>query len=79
MARKSDKKRTSKDQLALAVRKHFNGMAVNEIDVVVEEDFHGLGLRLGLEAELLEELAVVGIEVGDLFALGGGADEGSGV
>lgn len=36
MARKTDKRRTSKDQLALAVRKHFNGMAVSEIDVVVE-------------------------------------------
>jgi len=36
MARKKDKRRTSKEQLALAVRKHFNAAAVNEIDVVVE-------------------------------------------
>lgn len=36
MARKKDKRRVSKEQLALAVRKHFNGAAVNEIDVVVE-------------------------------------------
>jgi hypothetical protein len=36
MARSKDKRRVSKDQLALAVRKHFNSAAVNEIDVVVE-------------------------------------------
>ena len=36
MAQKKDKRRVSKDQLALAVRKHFNSAAVNEIDVVVE-------------------------------------------
>lgn len=36
MARKREKRRTSKEQLALAVRKHFNGAAVSEIDVVVE-------------------------------------------
>jgi len=36
MARKRDKRRVSKEQLALAVRKNFNGAAVNEIDVVVE-------------------------------------------
>jgi hypothetical protein len=35
-ARQKDKRRVSKDQLALAVRKHFNSAAVNEIDVVVE-------------------------------------------
>lgn len=36
MARRKDKRRVSKDQLATNVRKHFNGAAVNEIDVVVE-------------------------------------------
>ena len=36
MARKREKRRTSKEQLALAVRKNFNGAAVSEIDVVVE-------------------------------------------
>jgi transcription elongation factor Elf1 len=36
MARRKDKRRVSKDQLAMNVRKHFNGAAVNEIDVVVE-------------------------------------------
>lgn len=36
MARKRDQRRVSKDQLALAVRKNFNGAAVSEIDVVVE-------------------------------------------
>ena len=36
MARKKEKRRISKEQLALAVRKHFNGAAVSEIDVVVE-------------------------------------------
>lgn len=36
MARKRDQRRISKDQLALAVRKNFNGAAVSEIDVVVE-------------------------------------------
>ncbi|RMY09840.1 hypothetical protein D0866_14564 [Hortaea werneckii] len=36
MARRKDKRRVSKEQLALAVRKNFNSAAVNEIDVVVE-------------------------------------------
>ncbi|GAB7364802.1 hypothetical protein MBLNU230_g5598t1 [Neophaeotheca triangularis] len=36
MARRKDKRRISKDQLALAVRKNFNSAAVNEIDVVVD-------------------------------------------
>lgn len=36
MARRKEKRRVSKDQLATNVRKHFNGAAVNEIDVVVE-------------------------------------------
>ena len=36
MARRKDKRRTSKEQLALAVRKNFNAAAVSEIDVVVE-------------------------------------------
>jgi histone deacetylase complex subunit SAP30 len=36
MARKREKRRVSKEQLALAVRKNFNSAAVNEIDVVVD-------------------------------------------
>lgn len=36
MARKKEQRRISKENLALAVRKNFNGAAVNEIDVVVE-------------------------------------------
>lgn len=36
MARRKDKRRISKEQLALAVRKNFNSAAVNEIDVVVD-------------------------------------------
>lgn len=36
MARRKDKRRISKEQLALAVRKNFNSAAVSEIDVVVE-------------------------------------------
>lgn len=36
MARKREQRRVSKDQVALAVRKNFNGAAVSEIDVVVE-------------------------------------------
>ena len=36
MARRKDKRRVSREQLATNVRKHFNGAAVNEIDVVVE-------------------------------------------
>lgn len=36
MARKREKRRISKEQLALAVRKNFNSAAVSEIDVVVE-------------------------------------------
>jgi histone deacetylase complex subunit SAP30 len=36
MARRKDKRRVSKEQLATNVRKHFNSAAVNEIDVVVE-------------------------------------------
>lgn len=36
MARRKEKRRVSKDQLALAVRKNFNAAAVSEIDVMVE-------------------------------------------
>lgn len=36
MARRKDKRPVSRDALATAVRKHFNGAAVNEIEVVVE-------------------------------------------
>ncbi|KAF2452723.1 hypothetical protein BDY21DRAFT_367521 [Lineolata rhizophorae] len=36
MAHKKSKRRVSKDQLALAVRKNFNGLAVNENDVIVD-------------------------------------------
>lgn len=36
MARKKEKRRISKEQLALAVRKNFNGAAVSETDVVVD-------------------------------------------
>ena len=36
MARKKDKRRVSKDQLATSVRKHFNGAAVSEMDVITE-------------------------------------------
>ncbi|GAB7354249.1 hypothetical protein MBLNU459_g4784t3 [Dothideomycetes sp. NU459] len=36
MARKKDKRKVSKEQLALAVRKNFNDAAVNEIDVMVD-------------------------------------------
>lgn len=36
MARRKDRRRISKEQLATTVRKHFNSAAVSEIDVVVE-------------------------------------------
>ncbi|KAI9726631.1 MAG: hypothetical protein M1828_000998 [Chrysothrix sp. TS-e1954] len=36
MARRKQTRKSSKDQLAIAVRKHFNGLAVNETDVVVD-------------------------------------------
>lgn len=36
MARKKHARRQSKDRLALAVRKHFNGMGVQENDVIVD-------------------------------------------
>ena len=36
MARSKERRKTTKEQLALAVRKHFNSMAVNETDVVTE-------------------------------------------
>lgn len=36
MARKKDKRRVSKDQLATSVRKHFNGAAVSEMEVITE-------------------------------------------
>ncbi|KAK3645698.1 hypothetical protein LTR56_003700 [Elasticomyces elasticus] len=36
MARRKEKRRVSKEQLALAVRKNFNSAAVSETDVVVE-------------------------------------------
>lgn len=35
MARKKEQRRIAKDQLATTVRKHFNGAAVSETDVVV--------------------------------------------
>lgn len=36
MIKKRDKRKIPKEQLALAVRKHFNGLAVNESDVLVD-------------------------------------------
>lgn len=36
MARRREKRRVGREQLATSVRKHFNGAAVNETDVVVE-------------------------------------------
>lgn len=36
MARRKEKRKVSKEQLALTVRKNFNAAAVNEIDVMVE-------------------------------------------
>lgn len=36
MARRKDKRKVGKEQLALAVRKNFNDAAVNEIDVMVD-------------------------------------------
>ena len=36
MARRKEKRRVSKEQLALAVRKNFNAAAVSEMDVMVE-------------------------------------------
>ncbi|RFU74444.1 hypothetical protein TARUN_7808 [Trichoderma arundinaceum] len=36
MVRKQQIKRQSKDQLALAVRKHFNGLGIQESDVIVD-------------------------------------------
>lgn len=36
MARRKEKRKTGKEQLALTLRKHFNGLAVSETDVVVE-------------------------------------------
>ena len=36
MARRKGKTKVSKDQLALAVRKHFNGLAVSETEVIVD-------------------------------------------
>lgn len=34
MARRKDKQKAPKEQLALAVRKHFNSLAVNDTDVM---------------------------------------------
>jgi histone deacetylase complex subunit SAP30 len=36
MVRRQKKKRQAKEQLALAVRKHFNGLGVQENDVIVD-------------------------------------------
>jgi hypothetical protein len=36
MVRTQQIKRQSKDQLALAVRKHFNGLGIQENDVIVD-------------------------------------------
>lgn len=58
MARKKEKRRVSKDQLALAVRKNFNGAAVSEIDVVVE-----LVYKVRNQGELRRDDEEVGILV----------------
>lgn len=49
MVRKRQNRRQSKDHLALAVRKHFNGVGIQENDVIV--DFickirHGKSIKL---------------------------------
>ncbi len=36
MARRRDQRRQSKEQLANAVRKHFNGLGIQENEVVVD-------------------------------------------
>jgi len=36
MARRKDFRRQSKDQLAGSVRKHFNGLGVQENDIIVD-------------------------------------------
>lgn len=36
MARRRDQRRQSKDQLANAVRKHFNGLGIQENEVIVD-------------------------------------------
>lgn len=36
MARKKENRRQSKEQLAMTVRKHFNGLGVQENDVIVD-------------------------------------------
>ena len=36
MARRQDRRRVSKDQLALAVRKNFNSLAIHESEVIVD-------------------------------------------
>lgn len=36
MVRKKKARRQNKDQLALAVRKHFNGVGIQENDVIVD-------------------------------------------
>lgn len=36
MMKRRDMRKVPKEQLALAVRKHFNGLAVNESDVLVD-------------------------------------------
>lgn len=60
MARKKEKRRISKEQLALAVRKNFNGAAVSEIDVVVELVYkvrnQGMYMRPGLSSMWEKEI-----------------------
>ena len=53
MARKVSRRKVAKEQLALTVRKHFNGLAVNETDVVV--DFLYKVKNQGLSTEDLGE------------------------
>jgi hypothetical protein len=36
MARSKTKRRVHKDQLAMAVRKHFNGLGISENEVIVD-------------------------------------------
>lgn len=62
MARPKEKRKTGKEQVALAVRKHFNGLAVIETDVVVDflysVKFQGIFEQLdtcGLVADLVKD------------------------
>lgn len=56
MARARERRRVSREQLALAVRKHFNGLGIQEGEVVVDFLY-----KVRWQSKLISLLALVGL------------------